>query len=183
MALMFDPFVTASAIADCVCANLKDPARGADVWSGDCCIIPGASASWDKCCENAGTMWVSMLSGHPTQSFPTPAGFPLSTCGSSGANQAVEFEVGVVRCVCAMLEDGSECGCDQREVDAARVMGDLQAVLSGLSCCFADSAQNSVCGRTWQLNSWRSIGRLGGCAGIVVNILVEVDGVCCPEGV
>lgn len=178
---MFDPFAIAMQISDCVCVALKDPARGAEVWSGDCCIIAGGSGSWDNCCESAGTMWVAMVGGYPTNAFPAQARTPLTNCIGTATSQAVDFEIGVVRCVCTMQEDGSDCGCEQRERDAHAVMGDLSAVLSALACCFDDSvSSNSVCDSPWILNSWRSLGRMGGCAGIAVSITLETDSICCP---
>lgn len=178
--MSFNPFDVAGQIADCICAQLTDPARGEDVWAGDCCVVAGAGAAWDNCCEGLGTAYIALLSGYPTNSFPASLGMPSPCTGLGGPNQAATFEIGVMRCVCTMLEDGSPCLCETKERDAARVMGDLNAVLVGLNCCFADALEGrDECSR-WMLNSWRSVGPMGGCAGIIVSVTIELDSPCCP---
>lgn len=174
--MKFDPFALASALTACICPLLKSEDRPeAQRWDGDCCIYPGPGpAAWDNCCETNGQLTITVLPGFPSSTFPNQDQTPRNGCGALA--QAVGFEITVLRCVCAMQENGEPCTCEQREQDAANILGDLTAVLTGINCCFADQYEDEE----WFLNGWRLVGPEGGCGGAVVTVTVEMDNPCCP---
>lgn len=157
-----DLMATASRLRDCVCPVLE--AQG---WTGTCCVWPGADAAWDSCCENGGQFWVTVKSGYATSIFPAQDQLP-SQCGRD--QLAVFYELGVLRCVA-----GAEADCDRKEDDAARVMGDFQALLEGVTCCFDDDHAD------WVLAGFTFLGPSGGCAGSTLSIIVNEHYPCCEE--
>lgn len=169
-------FDLASKLADCVCAALKAPRSNGTEWSGNCCVTPGNSASWDSCCEGpgGGQAWVLIPDGFPTTSFPTsdPVGLRLTCNGVQ--TFAVNLEVGVLRCVCYDF-----CDCTKKEENALAVFSDLEAVLQGIMCCFGED--NDDCNLDFRIQSFSTVGPEGGCAGSVVRLVVDAGRPCCPD--
>lgn len=171
----FDPFLTAARLVDCVCPRLKDPARGEDAWVGECCVWPGSHASLVDCCDDGGQLSVVAINGFPTTSFPSPATV-VQSCGPVTNTWATVYELKVTRCV----PTGLDCDCDCKEAAAARIMGDLKAVLEGVACCFVEDPDDDCAQFT--INGWRLLAPEGGCSGVAVTITVESDAICCPQG-
>lgn len=175
MAVAFDPMVIAADLADCICAALKDPARGDNVWEGDCCVRPGAEVAWDSCCDGGGQAWVVLKGGYPTTSFPSQDVSATETSCTTGLiSLALRFEIGVLRCVCFDL-----CDCDTAEDNANKLFGDLQALLTGLNCCF--TASRDDCDLGWRMADFEMLGPDGGCGGSKINIIVHTNYPCCPR--
>lgn len=174
-------FDVAAELATCVCEALK---RGADGtpgerangtrWDGDCCVVPGNNVAWDSCCEKGGQAWVLIPDGFPTTSFPAadPTGLRLTCNGIQ--TFAVNIEVGVLRCVCFDM-----CNCEKKEQNALAVFSDLEAVLTGIMCCF--NADSDDCKLDWRIQSFRTLGPEGGCAGSAVTLVVDAGRPCCPD--
>lgn len=173
MALMglFDPFTTAAKLSDCICPVLKSEDRGEDAWSGTCCVWPGSSVPHIECCKDGAQASVVVLNGFPTESFPTPLTGPKN-CGMH--TWATVYEITVLRCVPAKLD----CNCDCKEQAAARILGDVRAVLQGIMCCFV-SDNDDDCAQ-FVFNGWRLLNNRGGCGGMVATVTVETDSICCP---
>lgn len=172
----FDPFAIAALLTDCICPQLKDVSRGEQAWAGECCIFPGPGpVPWENCCDTGAQMTITILPGFPTTTFPNQDARAVTGCGAR--SQAVPFEITVLRCVCIASDDeGTPCTCAQREQDAANLLGDLKAVLAGISCCFqSDDFEDT----SWILNGWRLLAPAGGCAGVVATVTVELDSPCC----
>lgn len=175
MAVGFNPFAIAADLAQCVESALKAEDRGEDVWAGECCVRPGSQVAWDTCCEGAGQAWVVMQTGYPTTTFPImDTATSETSCTTGIVSLVLNFEIGVLRCVCA---DG--CDCDDHELAASRIMGDLGAILNALNCCF--QAATDDCDKGWRLNMMEMLGPQGGCAGVKVHIAVNTDYPCCPN--
>lgn len=172
----FDPFKTAADLVDCVCAVLKSPDRPeADRWAGDCCVWPGGGrVPSQQCCDGKGQLSVRVQNGYPTNSFPAQT-VSAPECGSGTLSMATVYELKSTRCVGA---DPMDCDCTCKETNAARLLGDLQAILQGINCCFEPSDADD-CTR-YVLNSWQLLEPSGGCSGVVVSVTVESDGLCCP---
>lgn len=168
---LFDPFTTAANLADCICPVLKSEDRGEDAWSGSCCVWPGSSVPSINCCENGGQLSVVVLNGFPTESFPIPLSIPKN-CGTM--NWATVYEVKVTRCVPVKLD----CDCECKEQAAARILGDLQAVLQGIVCCFTQPDDDDCA--QFVINGYRILPALGGCSGVVATVTAETDSICCP---
>lgn len=174
----FDPFTTAASLVDCICAALKSDLRDKeDRWNGECCIFPGGNPPASlQCCEGGGVLSVNIQSGAPTTRFPAPDG-TADGCGQAIKGMATNYVIKSTRCVGL---PSIECGCDCREKNAYRLLGDLDAMLSGIACCFKPSDNEYDC-TAYVLNSWSLLPASGGCSGVLINITVESDGVCCPE--
>lgn len=174
----FDPFSVAANLVDCVCAYLKSEDRDEeDRWDGDCCVYPGGSTAPSlptNCCEGKFLLTVAVTNGFPTESFPTQSS-RAPECGHSLLSMATVYEIKATRCVGI---PGLECGCDCREKNANRLLGDLQAMLQGIACCFEPSGSDD-CAR-YVLNSWRLLENNGGCSGVTATITAESDAICCP---
>lgn len=174
MPVAFDPMAIAADLAQCICLALKDEGRGDEVWEGECCVRPGAEVAWDSCCDNGGQAWVVLKNGFPTTIFPIPDPMTSETsCARGTVSLGLNFEVGVLRCVC-----WDQCDCDTAEANASKLFGDLQAVLRGINCCF--SAADDDCDLGWRLNGFEMVGPEGGCGGSKVNIVVNTGYPCCP---
>lgn len=163
-------------LADCICDALKaDRGSAALNWDGVCCIQPGSQVAFDHCCEGeGGQAWVMASGGYLTNSFPTPAQATDPRC-NNGYSQAVRIEVGAIRCVCY---DG--CSCEAKEQNAEMVLGDLRALIQGISCCFTNDDGDGDTG--WWIERWELIGPDGGCGGAKISLLVEQPLPCCPSG-
>lgn len=172
---LFNPFGVAANLVDCLCAALKSEDRDEeDRWDGSCCIWPGGGRVPSvECCEGRGQLSVRVQNGYPTTNFPTQSS-TAPECGASLLSMATVYEVKATRCV--GLSTG--CDCDCLELNAARLLGDLQAMLQGVACCFEPSGSDD-CTR-YVLNSWQLLEPTGGCSGVVMSITVESDGICCP---
>lgn len=172
----FDPFGQAANLVDCVCAALKSPDRPEDDrWAGDCCIYPGGGRPPSiQCCEGNGLLSVNVQNGYPTSNFPTQT-TTAPECGAGLLSMATVYEIKATRCVGL---PSLECGCDCRELNASRLINDLQAILQGINCCFEPSGADD-CAR-YVINSWQLLEPSGGCSGVVVSITAESDGICCP---
>jgi hypothetical protein len=175
----FDPFLTAAKIVDCVCAALKSDDRDLEErWQGDCCVFPGGGTPASvQCCEGRGLLSVNVQSGYPTTRFPQQDPGGIGGCDSPALkNMATLYTVKATRCVGL---PSIECGCDCREKNAAYLLGDLKAILAGISCCFDPNDNEHDCAQ-YVLGTWSLLPPLGGCSGVVVPITVESDGACCP---
>lgn len=170
-------FNRAAALADCACTELKDPARGEEVWEGDCCVWPGANAAWIDCCEGRGQLSVNVVNGLPNPDAPGASGLgglnKTHRCGIGTQN--VLYEVKVLRCAGA-----DSCGCDCREEAASRLLGDIQAILRGVRCCLVQAAQEDDC-EDWAITGWRTEGPSGGCVAGIVSVSVQEPFPCCSR--
>lgn len=165
-------FKIAYDLADCICEALKAPRADGVTWEGECCVVPGNNVAWDSCCEGGGQAWVMIPDGYPSTSFPTndPTGLALTCNGVQ--TFAVNVEVGVLRCVC-----NDFCDCEQEEANALAVFSDLEALLTGVMCCFSADGD---CGLDWRVQSFALVGPQGGCAGSTVSLVVDAGRPCCP---
>jgi hypothetical protein len=174
----FDPFLTAAKISDCVCDALKSVDRDPEErWQGDCCVFPGGGTPASlQCCDGKGLLSVNVQSGYPTTRFPQqdPGGIGCDSLVMK--NMATVYTLKATRCVGL---PSLECGCECREKNASYLINDLKAILTGISCCFDPNDSDHDCAQ-YVLNSWTLLPPLGGCSGVVVQITVESDGVCCP---
>lgn len=179
MAVAWDPMTIASQLMACVCAELEAP-RGEETtpgWEGTCCVRPGGDVPWDSCCEGGGQAWVVLKSGYPTTNFPVGDTTGSTVCGNLTSIAAV-FEVGVLRCVCFDL-----CDCDTSEDNAAKVFGDMTAVLRGINCCLADTTDDDCGDIGWRMNGFEMLGPKGGCGGSKFDVVVNMNYPCCPAEV
>lgn len=163
----------AQALLACLCAELDDTVGGPVC---TCCLAPGAEpVECCECAEGEGKAWVRVVRIWPTGArWPLPAADPAA-CRVGG--YAVELELGVVRCVSTIDDDGSPPTCDDRTADTVKILEDAAAMRAAASCCFP----GTDLGRAWRSipGEWRPIEPQGGCAGGTLLVTIE-SGDCCP---
>lgn len=135
-------------------------------------LVPGVEAVWDVCCDCCdedgnpanGQAWVRVVSIFPSDAFPSPLVEPVRCDHGYG----VTFELGVVRCVATMGDDGSPPCADDLNRDVAGLLADAHAMREAVDCCFAPTL-GFDCG-TWVPGSWSPVGPSGGCGGGVLTV-------------
>jgi hypothetical protein len=166
----------AQALLACLCAALDDTVGG-PVCS--CCLAPGPEpVDCCACAAGEGKAWVRVVRIFPTAArWPLPALDP-SACAAGG--YGVELELGVVRCVATIDDDGNPPSCDQRNADTIKILEDAAAMRAAASCCFP----STELGRQWRSlpGEWRAIEPQGGCAGGVMTVTIESADCCPPVG-
>lgn len=157
----------ADAMLGCVCTSLgaQEPP-----WEGECCVVPG-KVTLDKCTEKGGQAWARFVEVYPTASFPRRDDtIDPSECPT--VRWAAVFEVGVSRGVCY-----DACNCDMKQLNATRVMGDAEALLKGILCCFAFSGP--CVNYEFRILRTEPYGpEVSGCAGTKITVAIEYR-VCC----
>lgn len=154
-------------LLDCFCTALAEQG-----WEGVCCIHPGVP-QLEMCCENGGQAWARLVRAYPSANFPSEN--PTNMVDNCvGAQQwALVVDVGAVRCVCDDL-----CDCAKKAENASNVLGDAEAGIKGLNCCFAD---DGACADVeYRLRALTIIGPDGGCGGFRVELLMAHTMNCCP---
>jgi hypothetical protein len=112
--------------------------------------VPGTQAVWDDCC--AGQLWVRL-----TGMTPIRAG--VKCLGWRG-----RIEVGIVRCVAVMNDDGTAPSVDQINADARRSYEDTEALRAALD------------EQDWirSIEEWVPQSATGGCGGGAWIVTVEI---------
>lgn len=131
-------------------------------------LAPGATVAWDNCEDNGiseGQLWVRIVTAFPTmgqssrggRNSPFPAADTEQLCGINFL--AVQFGLGVVRCVATVNDDGVTPSGDQMTADALGMTQDAAALLRAIECLVpAQRGAKNVL-------SWTPQGPQGGCAG------------------
>lgn len=161
-----DLYQIANNLLQCACIALgqQDPP-----WEGECCVQPGI-VSLDSCCETGGQAWARILRTYPTTTFPRPdETVDPALCHS--VSWATQIEIGVSRCVCFDM-----CDCEVKSENAQKVIGDAQALLRGVLCCFSEGACSDM---EYRILSQEMFGPQGTCAGSRLTVAV-LDYICCP---
>lgn len=129
-------------------------------------VYPGQEVPWDSCEVNAagdnGQLWASL---NPTFSIV-----------NEGSCQTITFqaEIGIVRCVATVTDDGQPPSVSEVEMDAAQQGLDADAIYQALMCCAGRSDDI----RSMILSAWRPVGPSGGCAGGIWTVRGVLN-VCC----
>lgn len=152
-------------LADCLCTQLEQTGAGSTCWCG---VYPGAQVSWEHCeaCgeDKCGMGYVRLVSVYPTTMFPEPAP-RTETCRSL---KAAQFEVGALRCMPTMEEDGSlPTPADLLDVTLS-VVYDMEAMQAAIECCFADNRTD------YRLGLYIPTGPSGGCVGGYWEVFAEI---------
>jgi hypothetical protein len=126
----------------------------------------------DLCCE--GFAWVRIVRVYPSERFPNQDREPHE-CSQSA--RAVEFEMGVVRCLPFGDADAGP-SCDQWAEVFLQVEEDRASMARAL-CCFGDGLE------AWQQfleNEWVPIDGQGGCIGGTTALVAQIDCDTCTDG-
>ena len=150
-----------SALRDCICEALAKDGQGPTCWCG---IWPGIEVAWDYCgdCGN-GTCGMGYV--QPGIVFPYST-FPFADTESNCSRPlAFQVEVGVVRCMPTMDEDG-ELPSESEITDTALGMVlDQRALFCAIRDC---QARGLVV-----VEGWNPAGPSGGCVGGAWSIYVD----------
>jgi hypothetical protein len=161
-------------VLDCMCTALAEQqVEEEHAWQGECCLDL-AAPSFSSCCEDGGHAWVKLLRMFPSSQFPRDDVQQLNV-GCAGAQQwALVVELGATRCACA-----AECGCDETELDAHLILGDMEAALKGVNCCFGDV--DSCLTSEYRVNSATPAPPRNGCGGFRIQLTMAHMMNCCPD--
>lgn len=131
-------------------------------------LAPGGTVAWDNCEDNGsseGQLWVRIVTAFPTmgqssrggRNTPFPAVDSEQLCGIQ--HLAVQFGLGVVRCVATVNDDGVAPSAEQMTADALGMTEDAAALLKAIEC--------GIPGPRGYKNvlAWTPQGPQGGCAG------------------
>jgi len=140
-------------LLDCVCDTIAEFGQGPVCWCG---IYPGSSVSWEYC-GNCSDDMCGMAYIRPGDASPYQI-FPAAEIDASCAWPLVHaVEVGIVRCMPTMEEDGTLPDA-QTVTDAALGMVlDQMALHRAIRCCVKDSVD------AVGLGSWTPVGPAGNC--------------------
>lgn len=150
-------------LSDCVCEQLSTVGAGPTCWCG---LWHGQAVSWDYCGECSGGVcgmgWVRLVSIFPYGTFPV-----ATVDLHCQAPLAAQVEVGAMRCLPLMEQDGS--------LPSAEVIGD--AALSSAADAFALYRAVQCCtpGKELAVAGYAPQGPLGGCVGGAWQIFWALD--------
>lgn len=175
----------AERLVACLCAALADTVGGPPC---RCSLVPGtAPPPADACCKCAtgngqASVQITDLFAFPIGKFPQRGLLAPNNCASF--EWAAELTMVVYRCVSAVTEDGFPSGNELAE-DARKIAEDAAAMREAVLCCDwrggapppgrlqAEQAQVAIGG-------WKPLSPLGGCAGGMMSVLVNLGVSCCP---
>lgn len=147
-------------LMECVCTHVVSDGAGPVCWCG---IYPGSAVSWEYCgsCENdvCGMAWVRPSQAYPYDTFPFPTLDP--NCKKP---LALGIEVGVIRCVPVMEEDGSLPDAESMTVAGIGQILDMIALYRAISCCTVDLT----------VQEWTPVSG-GGCAGGFWTVFLDTN--------
>ncbi|MFE2930611.1 hypothetical protein [Streptomyces sp. NPDC059278] len=152
-----------SGLTACLCATLAAGGRPACA----CCLVWGASPPAQDFCscdcdDGRGQAWVRVVRQDPVVTERR-----RRQCQAWRMQTVIE--VGVARCVAVTAPDGQSAPtCDQREEDAWGLVLDARLLREAVACC---DALTDV--QVWP-SAVTPMGPQGGCAGVTVQITVEV---------
>jgi hypothetical protein len=137
----------------CVCEAVATDGQGPVCWCG---IWPGETVSWDFCgaeCSSdaCGMAWVRAGIAAPFDTFPVAVLDP--NCDKP---LFYEIEVGILRCLPVMDEDGSLPSPEAITEAALGLAIDQMALHRAIRCCELTSKV---------VANWRPVGPQGGCVG------------------
>ena len=139
-------------LLECACAEVTVNGQGEPCFCG---IYPGSNVSWDNCGEcNRGKCGMVYL--QPGRTFPYTV-FPQQELDAKcSLPLGFEIELGVVRCMPTISEDGDLP--DPADITAAALglIADQYALYSAIKCC-ETSLQSLV------IERWTPSGPQGGC--------------------
>jgi hypothetical protein len=118
-------------------------------------IFPGEEVAWDYCGECAsdhcGFVYIKLTQGYPSTTFPAPA-LDLSCA----APLAFQVDLGIVRCLPVMDDDGDPPDPDELSASALSMMDDMFAIKHAIA---------QVADKVHILGNWVPQGPVGGCVG------------------
>lgn len=136
-------------------ANLAETVSGE---VGHTFLVPGAAVAADWCCPGdcqgpCGQAWVRLVQYYPSRAFPA-----LDAAWSKVPGEtAVQLEVGVLRCVAGLTDDGSPPTPEAMTADAVAALDDVGALRT--------TALGALAPRRVVVGPYSAVGPQGYCAG------------------
>lgn len=154
--------------------GLRDGLEDCDAPACRVSLVPGVEAVDDVCCkccaedgsEADGQAWVRVARIFPTGRFPAPM-MERSNCVHEWA---AVIELGIVRCMHTMSDDGSPPCADDLDSDALKTLRDAAILRSVVDCVgreLFDECSAFVPGE------WTPRGPAGGCGGGTMSVTVS----------
>jgi hypothetical protein len=148
-------FTVLTDILDCLCSTISTDGLPTPCV---CTVYPGEGASFDytgDCGDDAcGSAWVRLDSAEPSNGI----GVVNTEPNNCGAGLGVVVEVGIVRCLTPMADDGSPLPAEELLAASGLQVADMYAMRKALVCCGHDlvlgpylpvGPQGGVVGGVW----------------------------------
>lgn len=142
------------ALATCLCAEIEDHPVTPKVCF--CGVVPGEEVSFDYSgdCETAcGMAWVRLLGAYPSAVIGEATNVP----GNCGSMLGMDVEIGIIRCVQGMDEQGNPPSADALLESAMWQWEDMATIRRAVLCCSGS--------KDFLLGAYVPIGPQGGLVG------------------
>jgi hypothetical protein len=120
------------ALATCLCAEIEaNPVTPGVCFCG---LVPGALVAFDymgDCGAQCGMAWVRIANAYPSQIIGAPSVVPGNCANALG----LDVEVGIVRCIPGLDEDGTPPGEDALLASTLWQMEDANTMRRAIMCC------------------------------------------------
>lgn len=162
-----DPFNTARALADCLCAQIEKDENYPVCFCG---LIPGDAATDDyygTCKNKNGMAWVRMAALYPSDT----TGAAKVTTENCGSLLGMDLEIGMMRSM-PVLDDRGNPPSPQSLLDAAKQqINDAMTMWRAVNCCPALDPTATI------LGTYQPIGPQGGSGGgaYLISLTVEEE--------
>jgi hypothetical protein len=154
-----------SAMLTCVCEALTEMGQGPTCWCG---LWPGAEVAWDYCGECSDDGKCGMAYIRQDIAFPYSS-FPFADSDTSCKRPiAYRFEIGVIRCMPVMNEEGELPSVDEVMATTLGMMADQHALLCAIRECKGTGLV--------AIEGWTPFGPESGCVGGAWAIYVDPHG-------
>ena len=123
-------------------------------------LVPGTAVAADWCCPGdcasgpCGQAWVRLVQLYPTRVFPAP---DATWSKVPSVDSAIQLELGVLRCVAGLGENGEAPAPEEMTADAIAALDDAAALRA--------AAQRALAPRRVVLGGYTAAGPQGYCAG------------------
>lgn len=154
------------ALATCLCGQISAD-RSPDTCF--CGVIPGEAAVGayaGNCTNKCGMAWVRLMSMYPSAGLGVPDTTPAGNC--AGGLDAI-VEVGIMRCVVTMDEQGNPPTAAQQFAATEQQVKDSLTIRRAIACCPVLSPKDFI------LLNYQPTGPLGGLVGGAWQITVAVN--------
>jgi hypothetical protein len=132
-------------LAACLCVTLEDWGLPPTCFCG---VLPGQSVALDyfggcedDSCGN-GMAWVRLAALYPAM----VVGVPNQTPGNCDTTLGIDFEIGVVRCISAGLDDGEPVPVEELAASTYLQTQDALAMRAAMACCSPLTSKDYVLG-------------------------------------
>lgn len=159
-------YPTMVALKDCLCEELAKCGNPSLCF---CDLVPGISDGFidvGECDEGGGSAWVRLVQTYMTTDFPTP-----EVSVSDYQSLVAELEVGCVRAITSIDEDGTAPDAVTQHMDTRMLLADMAAMKRAIRCCFGDPMEPT---QDYALGGYTVAAGIGGAGGGYWRVFVRL---------